>query len=167
MKNKRIWIFGGTASGKTTLAKEISKKLKIPFYSIDNFVYKPGFCEKHSEKERDLKLKNASKKKSWIIEGVHRESWIQPAFKKANFVIILKPRRLVQMKRVISRWINAKKSKDPLAGSFKDNFLLLKYAWIYKKDNFVHHQRMIREHNKKYILLKNNKEISSFVEKLK
>jgi len=162
MRNKRIWIFGGTASGKTTLAKKLSNKLKIPFESTDNFVYKTSFKIKYPEKTRDKKIEQFSKKKNWIIEGVHRADWILNAFAKSNFVIILKPRRLIQIKRVLTRELLDKKPKP-----IKDILTLIKYAWIYKKDNFIYHQKFIKEYNKRYIMLKNDKEISDFIKKIK
>ena len=37
---KKIHIIGSVASGKTTLAKELSRKLAIPYYELDNVVWK-------------------------------------------------------------------------------------------------------------------------------
>ena len=36
---KKIRIIGSVGSGKTTLAKELSLKLNIPYYEIDNVVW--------------------------------------------------------------------------------------------------------------------------------
>ena len=51
----RLIIFGGTGSGKTTLAKHLSKKLKIPYYTTDQMVYKhpKSYKEKYSQKEKE------------------------------------------------------------------------------------------------------------------
>ncbi len=37
---KRIHIIGSVGSGKTTLAKDLSSKLNIPYYELDNVVWK-------------------------------------------------------------------------------------------------------------------------------
>src|SRR3989344_1599198 len=72
MKLKRIFIFGVTCSGKTTLAN----------------------------------------KNKWIIEGTHREDWIVPSFKKSNFVIIPDLPRYMLFKRIITRTIKNKITKN-------------------------------------------------------
>ena len=36
----KIDIIGSVASGKTTLAKRISKKYRVPYYEKDNIVWK-------------------------------------------------------------------------------------------------------------------------------
>lgn len=36
----KIHIIGSVASGKTTMAKDLSMKLQIPYYELDNVVWK-------------------------------------------------------------------------------------------------------------------------------
>ena len=163
----RIYLFGGTASGKTTLAKKISEITKIPFYTTDEFVYKKDWTNKYSDSRRDAMLKKAANKKKWIIEGVHRGDWIFPAFKKADFVIILDLPRKVLLKRVISRYIKRKIQNAEKKENWKDTFLLLKYAYIYKKDNLVYHKQFIQDYKKDYVILKNQSEINNFLKKIK
>ena len=57
----KIRIFGGIASGKSTLAKKLGKKLNIPVYSTDDFVYTKDF-KRRNEKER-IKIINSKLKK--------------------------------------------------------------------------------------------------------
>ncbi len=37
----KIYIVGLVSSGKSTLAKVLSKKLKIPYYSLDDVIHIP------------------------------------------------------------------------------------------------------------------------------
>ena len=37
----KIYIIGAVASGKTTLAKTLSDRLEIPYYSLDKVVHLP------------------------------------------------------------------------------------------------------------------------------
>ena len=52
-------------------------------------VYKDYPKLKYPLRERDKKLKNILKKDKWIIEGVYWQTWILPAFRKAEIIIIL------------------------------------------------------------------------------
>ena len=79
MKYNKILIVGGIGSGKTTLAKKISKILKMKYYEIDNIAYKRrDVHEKYKPNERDKKLKSIVKRKKWILEGFYDRSWVHP-----------------------------------------------------------------------------------------
>jgi len=168
---KRVYIFGGTGSGKTTLAKKISERLKIPFYTTDNFVYRDTWTSKYmcTDKQRDKNFQKVVGKENWIIEGVHRGDWIFPAIIKADFVILLDiPRRLLII-RVIKRFFNQRfgLEENIKKETFKTFLPLLKYAYIYKNENLIYHKRFIKEFNKKSIILENNKQINRFLSGLK
>ncbi len=156
-QHNRIYIFGGTGSGKTTLAKKLSSLLKIPYFTTDEFIYKNNWSEKFTGKQRDTKLKKASNNKKWIFEGVHRGDWILPAFKKSELVIILNISRLILLKRALTRYIKRKLGfeKNPKKEKLTDILILIKYVWIYKNDNFIYPKNMVKKHKKNFIILYN------------
>jgi adenylate kinase family enzyme len=51
----KIHIIGSVGSGKTTLARNLSRKYSIPYYELDNVVWKRHNAEdkRRSEEERD------------------------------------------------------------------------------------------------------------------
>ncbi|EGT3616940.1 hypothetical protein FHH43_11970 [Clostridium perfringens] len=72
----KILIFGIVASGKTTLAKKLSKELSIPYFEDDCIAW--GFLDgkryKHSDEEQKSIIEKIDKNESWIIEGTYRKS---------------------------------------------------------------------------------------------
>ena len=70
----KILIFGSVASGKTTLAKNISKQLNIPYYEGDCIAW--GFPNekryKRSDKEQEKRVEKINKRSEWIVEGTYR-----------------------------------------------------------------------------------------------
>jgi len=68
----RIFLFGGSCSGKTFFSKDLKDKLKIPSYSLDN-VFWYGDWE-HISKEELLEQVNQiiNDSDSWIIDGNYR-----------------------------------------------------------------------------------------------
>ncbi len=167
MNLNRTFIFGGTGSGKTTLAMKMSTILKIPFYTTDNFVYKKtGWSEKYPEKVRDKNLKIAFSKKKWIIEGVHKGEWIYPAFKKSTYVVILIMPRHKTLKRVIVREIQRLIKREREKTKLRDFWMLLKLAYAYKNDYFLSHQQLVKDFKKEFIILHSNKEILAFLTKM-
>ena len=72
----KIDIIGSVASGKTTLARLISRKLNVPYYEKDNIVWKrtSDGDVKRSPKERDEYFNEIVSGSEWIVEGSPRES---------------------------------------------------------------------------------------------
>ena len=59
--------------GETTLARQISSRLDIPYYELDNVVWKRRKSEdiRRTEQERERYLNTIIQSDCWIIEGVH------------------------------------------------------------------------------------------------
>lgn len=72
----KIDIVGSVASGKTTLARKISKEFNIPHYEKDNVVWKrtPSGDVKKTPQERDAYFNDIISKKEWVVEGSPRQS---------------------------------------------------------------------------------------------
>lgn len=93
----RISIMGHTASGKSTLAGKISKKLNIPHLHIDRYWFEYGGGKlKKSDKEEIEKVRALMKEK--VVDFVKQDSWVsdgwysrlQPIIsEKADHVIFL------------------------------------------------------------------------------
>lgn len=87
-KFKRILIVGDSGRGKSTLAVALSKKLKIKYYSTDDFYWKVKFTVPD---DKQSSIKNISKiyqQKSWIVEGSTR-SLIKKGIDKSDVIIHL------------------------------------------------------------------------------
>ena len=71
----KIDIIGSVASGKTTLAKRISKKYGIPYYEKDNIVWKRTLNGdvKRNPEERDKFFYDIINENNWIVEGAPRK----------------------------------------------------------------------------------------------
>ncbi|WP_438824592.1 DNA topology modulation protein FlaR [Bacillus sp. JJ1521] len=107
---KRIHIIGSVGSGKTTLAKQFSTQLNIPYYELDNVVWirnKAGDIRR-TEKEREECLNSILQSGSWIIEGVHNEDWVSSSFHHADLIIFLDPSYSTRTYRIIKRFLKQK-----------------------------------------------------------
>lgn len=65
---KRIVIIGTSCSGKSTLAKNISNKLGIKHYELDNYFWKENWTESTNE-EFTKKVMDIIAEKNWVICG--------------------------------------------------------------------------------------------------
>lgn len=95
--SNRIFITGNAGSGKTTLTKIISDKLKIPSYSLDKIVWQPGWAVTPSN-DRNQLISKIIKQESWIIEGVS-----SAVLDSATTIIFLDMPRSLCFKRLVLR----------------------------------------------------------------
>ena len=158
MKYKRIYIFGLTASGKTTLAKILSKKLNIKTYSLDDIVFKKKWNERYSQKIQRKKLREIYTKTKWIIEGVHTKDWIKPVVSRADKVIFLNIPKLTLIKRALKR-AKEKRKDNKTYEKIKLIYWILKFG---PKDYRAH-----KKDSKKFIEIKSTQDIKKLVKTLK
>ena len=65
---ERIIIIGCPGSGKSTLARQLGEKLDLTVVHLDRLWWNPGW-ENVPREEFDIRLENALKLESWIIDG--------------------------------------------------------------------------------------------------
>lgn len=97
----KINIIGPSASGKSWLANELSKKTDTKIYSTDKLLYKHNrYNQKRSfdAKAFEQEIARIISQKNWILEGKY---FSKRVFKKSNY-IILTERGLVD--RLFRQW---------------------------------------------------------------
>ena len=168
---KKILIVGGIGAGKTTLAKKLSRMLKIKHYELDNLMYKRrDIHERQKPKIRDEKVKIILKREKWIVEGFYSRYWTYPFYKKADIVIILNFKTSVSKNRLIRRFVKRKLSfgkRRDVNQSFKRMLSLINYIDEYPKKYFSMQKETAKEFNKNVLILENNKQINDFLGTLK
>ena len=108
----KIDIIGSVASGKTTLAKRISKQYNIPYYEKDNIVWKRTSSGdvKRSPEERDRYFHDIIKENNWILEGSPRKI-LKESFKCCDYIIVLDEYTMTRLIRVFKRWMNQRNGR--------------------------------------------------------
>jgi len=172
MKYKKIYIMGTSGSGKSHLAKIISKKLNIKHLDLDDIYWIKKYTKALQLEKRGPKLKKFLKNnKSWIIEGVY-SNWSIEAIKKSDLIIWLDISLNKRLYRLIKRHIQRISNKKT-PSKIKDTIDIIKYSYSYKKksnkhhSSYYNHNKILKKHKKNYILLKNNKQINEFIKTIK
>lgn len=65
---RRIIITGTTGSGKTTLGRNLAKKLDIPSIDLDEINWLPGWQERDLQESRQI-LDTMTQPPAWVISG--------------------------------------------------------------------------------------------------
>ncbi|WP_240620120.1 AAA family ATPase [Peribacillus acanthi] len=126
----KIQIIGSVGSGKTTLAKKLSTKLKIPYYELDNVVWErlPSGDRRRSEVERNEYLNRIVGSETWIIEGVHYK-WVQQGFRDADLIIFIDTDVKVRKYRIIKRFLRQKLGIEH--SNYKPTFSMFKKLFVW------------------------------------
>ncbi|MCB1108928.1 MAG: GNAT family N-acetyltransferase [Chlamydiia bacterium] len=143
----KILIFGIPGSGKTQLARKVSRALRLPIFHIDKHFFKKGWLERdHDHFLEDVK--SVLKKDNWIIDGNGMRT-LEMRYKEATVAIYCKLPRLLCLFRIFYRWLSTLgKAKDdgPEGATNSISWKLIKYLWNFPNK----YQEKIEKLNLKY-----------------
>mgnify|MGYP001591278894 FL=1 len=166
---ERIYILGITGSGKTFLAKKLSKILKILTYDMDDIRFIKKFTKARTPEQRKKKVdKILREKKKWIFDG-RGTNWERHAMLKADTIIWLLTPSYKRVFRIFRRYFQRRKDKS-LEEKFLDQFNLIKYSLGFKFNKYSSSFNPLREFMQKNglhpIILRNNFQVNTFLEDL-
>ena len=109
----KILIIGGNGSGKTTFAKKLAQKTRLPLVHLDKLYWKDNW-QHVTQEEFDSLLLPELKKNSWIIDGNMKRT-LPLRLKYCDTVIIFDFPRALCLWGAIKRCIsNYGKSRDDM-----------------------------------------------------
>ncbi|NLG24487.1 MAG: DNA topology modulation protein FlaR [Clostridiales bacterium] len=102
----RIYIVGSVASGKTTLAKRVARRLGIPRCELDNVVWEnvDGAYRKRTDEEQLALFRPFISRPDWVIEDMGREIFAE-GLALADAVVLIEIGRAARYVRIFTRWI--------------------------------------------------------------
>ncbi|WP_205683823.1 P-loop NTPase family protein [Brevibacillus migulae] len=161
----RIHIIGSVGSGKTTLAKKLSCRYHIPYYELDNVVWKrhKSGDRKRSEEERDEYLEKIVSSDRWIIEGVHYQNWVYDSIHNADVIIFLDTPYWKRICRITRRFLLQKLGVEK--ANYKPTFKIFvnMFRWNASfEQNGKPKIQHLQLHGKRVLVLKDNTEIDRY-----
>lgn len=163
----KVHIIGSIGSGKTTLAKKLSDQFNIPFYELDNVVWKRSDTGdiKRTESERNSYLNKIVTSKNWIIEGVHHK-WVSQSFHKADVILFLDIRISTRRVRIVKRFLKQKMGIEP--ANYNPTFKLLKFLYSYNSI-FEYESKpeifsMLKPYMNKVIIIKDKQDVINILD---
>lgn len=168
MFGNKILIIGCAGSGKTTLAKKISKCTEIPIIHMDKFYWKDNW-EKVTDIEWEAKVSSLCQVESWVMDGNYT-STLSMRMKYATTVIYLDMPRWKCLLRVFTRrfkFIHNQTRQDlPENCHERVNLKFYKWVWNYPKRSRQITLDMLSNFNGLAIILKTRREIKQLVSRL-
>jgi hypothetical protein len=67
---RRVLIYGVTGSGKTTLARKLNELTSLPWYSVDDMTWEPGWVEVANDEQR-RRISEICARAEWILDTAY------------------------------------------------------------------------------------------------
>ena len=108
---KKIVIVGCGGAGKSTLARELGQRLRLPVIHLDALFWKPGWVMIPKDEER-RRLAELLVEPAWVIDGNYN-STMPIRFEAADTIIFLDFPVWLCLWRVLKRWLQYRGHSRP------------------------------------------------------
>ncbi|GIJ20607.1 AAA family ATPase [Micromonospora lutea] len=81
----RILVYGVHGSGKSTLAQQLSQRLGLPWYPVDDLLWEPNWVEVPVPVQRS-RIEAICRRDRWILDGAYH-GWRDVPLARADLVI--------------------------------------------------------------------------------
>jgi len=162
MHMKKVLIIGIVASGKTTLAKQLSKKINVPWYELDSIVHHQtatGRYKRTADEQVEV-IMIIDKDEHWIFEGTDRESY-RCLYEMADTIIFLDTPLWKRRVRIFTRYLKQKIGIEKC--HYKSDIMMLKMTYQWTRDfesNKKSFEAKLLPHKSKVIRLTDNKSLN-------
>ena len=101
LRARRVLIYGVTGSGKTTLAEKLSSVTSLPWYSVDDMMWEPGWVEVANDEQR-RRISEICARSEWILDTAYGR-WRDIPLSRAELIVALDYPRWVSLQRLLRR----------------------------------------------------------------
>jgi adenylate kinase family enzyme len=109
---KRVLVYGVCGSGKTTLASRLSEVTGIPWHSVDDLAWLPGWRTTTEEYQRGV-IAPICESESWILDTAYGQ-WLDLAIDRAEVIVALDYPRWFSFLRLLRRTFSRVVDKKPI-----------------------------------------------------
>ena len=123
MKERRILLYGVTGSGKTSLAERVSRATGIPWHSVDDLTWMPGWQEVPLD-EQKRKLSAVCSCEEWILDTAYAK-WSEIPLARAEIIVGLDYPRWVSFGRLLKRTLQRAIDGKPICNGNRETWKLM------------------------------------------
>lgn len=129
-KKQKIYIVGGSGTGKTRLSRLISESTGYSVFELDSLLWHhPETGERLTPEERTKLVRELSSKPQWVADGVY-VNWVQDIWREADLVIYLSTSLKLMLWRVFWRHVKAELRRNNPHPGWRN---LFKFMGVIKK----------------------------------
>ena len=114
-------IASASGCGKTTLGRELARRLDVPFHELDALHHGPGWTEATTEelRARVEPLLNGAR---WVVDGSYRSKLGDLVLERADLVVWLDLPRRVWLPRLLLRTVRRVVRREELWNGNRETF---------------------------------------------
>ncbi len=165
---ERILIIGCGGAGKSTLARAVGEKLRIPVVHLDQLFWRPGWVSV-SQEEFDRLLALQLEKPAWIMDGNFGRT-LKTRLERCDTAIYLDFGRLTCLAGVLKRVCQSYGKVRPDMGECcpeRFDWEFLKWVWNFNKEKRGKFYHLLEESKHAHVVvLKNRRQVKHYLETL-
>ena len=119
--NRVVIIASASSSGKTTLGRELARRLGAPFHELDSFNHGPNWTEATAEELR-ARVEPLVAGDRWVVDGSYRSKLGDLVLERADVVVWLDLPRRVWLPRLVRRTISRIVRREELWSGNRETF---------------------------------------------
>jgi adenylate kinase family enzyme len=169
----RILVYGVTGSGKSTLAGKIAERLDLPYHSVDDLMWEPGWVPVPPDVQRD-RIAAICAGEKWVLDSAYG-MWRDIPLARAELVVGLDLPRWLSLSRLVRRSVLHVTRRTPLCNGNVETWRLHFAAdsivvWHFR--SFARKRRRMREWHADpsgpgVALLRSPREVTAWLESLR
>jgi adenylate kinase family enzyme len=97
----RVLVYGVTGSGKTTLARRIAERTGLPWHSVDDLTWEPGWIAVPADEQR-RRISVICAGERWVLDSAY-SAWLDVVLARADLIVGLDYQRWRSLGRLLRR----------------------------------------------------------------
>src|ERR687887_458709 len=167
----KIVVIGTSGSGKTTVARELARRLGVPHVELDALYHGPGWTETPVEQFR-RRVAAATAADGWVVDGNYTSKLGDFVLERADTVVWLDVPLRVALSRVTRRTIRRIRAREELWSgnreSWRGGFFGWESMFVWTIRSHLRHRplrpaRLARHSNLRVVRLRSAREVESYL----
>ncbi|MFF5081366.1 adenylate kinase [Actinoplanes sp. NPDC000266] len=113
-------MYGVTGAGKSTMAARIGERLGLPYHSIDDLMWEPGWVEVPDEIQRD-RIREVCAADAWVIDAAYMK-WADIVLSRTDLIVGLDMPRHVSFGRLVRRSLTRVIRRTEICNGNRESF---------------------------------------------
>jgi adenylate kinase family enzyme len=125
-----MFLYGVTGSGKTRLAERISAATGIPWHSVDELTWEPGWMAVPDDEQR-RRIEAICAQERWVLDTAYGK-WRDIPIARADLIVALDFPRWLTLVRLIRRTVARAVDGRPICNGNRESF-----RQVFSRDSII------------------------------